>query len=51
MSHPIFADQRMKPALDESLYPLEKERTSLKAFQKLTGIEDEEELKQHILRV
>ena len=51
MSRSIFADPKTKPALDESLYPLERERTSLRTFQQLTGIKDEEELKQHILRV
>lgn len=50
-SNSIFADTATKPALDDSLYPLDKDRNALKVFQNITCIEDEEELKRHILRV
>lgn len=53
MSGSVFANPETRPPLDESLYPVKSgEDPELFQFlQKEIGIQDEEELRQHVLRV
>ncbi|KAF9007611.1 hypothetical protein BDQ17DRAFT_1238084 [Cyathus striatus] len=45
----IFGDPNLRPPLDESLYSLNDEESSF--YKTLTGIQDDEELKHHIIDV
>ena len=53
MSGSLFANPETRPPLDESLYPIKSEEDLelLRFLQNQIGIQDEEELKQHVLRV